>query len=78
MSSDASSDMPSAYSDISGATSFTGKGTARKFLAGNLLRAHGAQLFIGKAMMIRPFGVLSAKKALVASLLEANSSVSNS
>lgn len=74
VSSDASSDIPSASSDISGATSFSGKGTGRKFPAVNLLHDHGAHLFIGKEKMIRPFGVLSAKKASVASLREANSS----
>ena len=34
----------------------------RKFPAVNLLHDHGAHLFIGKEKMIRPFGMLSAKK----------------
>ena len=34
----------------------------KKYPAVNLLHDHGAHLFIGKEKMIRPFGVLSAKK----------------
>ena len=39
-----------------------------KYPAVNLLHDHGAHLFIGKEKMIRPFGVLSAKNAVLDSI----------
>ena len=47
----------------------------KKYPAVNLLHDHGAHLFIGKEKMIRPFGVLSAKKTSPESIVAKDSAL---